>query len=87
MNWFLTIREHPRRNRGRERETALVATLCHYLGGEHSLRGEHGLRILKAACDRWNRERRESPPPTTCAADRLTEAARTNFHLKLTHET
>lgn len=61
-------------------ETAVVATLRHFQGGEHVLRGIHGARVLQDVCDRWNRERRPCPEPLTpCAADKLTQSSRRKF--------
>jgi hypothetical protein len=78
--WTVTTTTASRLTRARHREPKVVATLSYVMGGEIALRGEHGARVLTEVCDRWNAEARESPGTVTrCAADYLSEAARSKY--------
>ncbi|MFZ9960094.1 MAG: hypothetical protein ACO3GP_06850 [Candidatus Limnocylindrus sp.] len=83
MIWTVTTSTANRLTRARHREPKVVATLSYVMGGEISLRGEHGARVLAEVCNRWNAEARESPGTvTSCAADYQNEAGRRKYLTK-----
>lgn len=80
MIWTVHTSTSNRVTRARIREPRVITKLSYLLGGEISLRGEHGARVLTEVCDRWNSEARESPGTVTrCAGDYSSEAARSKY--------
>lgn len=79
MKWTVDISQTRRRGRGRIVEGIISATLRHAAGGSHTLRGMRGIDIISATAAAWNAAKRDSPPPTRCAGDISTPAARRKF--------
>ena len=85
MIWQLTTRTAKSRDRARLPVSKVITKLRFFMGGEHTLRGEHGRRILTSIAAQWNTHGRDCPDVSPrCRADYSTEAARKTFTLSIT---
>lgn len=81
MSFLILTKNRRCRDRARIVITKCNAILWHASGATHTLHGVRGLEILTNTCRAWNSEGRDSPDPTRCAGDYLTETSRRKFYL------
>ena len=84
MIWQLTTRTAKSRDRARLPVSKVITKLRFFMGGEHTLRGEHGRRILTSIAAQWNTQGRDCPDVSPrCAGDYLSPKTRSNFLNKI----